>query len=236
MNKHRSKDEEDHEHEHRDDHKDDHVHGEEHDEDHGHSEDNGVHHQHDDEHDNHEEDYEVHDHEHLHGPTDPHYWLSLHNAEQIAINIAEELAELDPKKSDTYFDRAEQYAEELEIVERELLQRTENLVNRNVISLHDAWQYFANDFNLNLVGTFEPSAGTEPTPRYLQELQEAIEDNNVTTLFVEPQLSTDAITVFAEDNNLGIAVIDPLGGVDGRSSYIELMRYNVNQVVKALSQ
>jgi len=53
---------------------------------------------------------------------------------------------------------------------------------------------------------------------------------------MEPQLSQSSITAFANDHNLSIAIIDPLGGVEGRNSYIELMRYNVEEVMRALTQ
>jgi zinc transport system substrate-binding protein len=172
--------------------------------------------------------------EHGHGPVDPHYWLSIHGAEQIAMNIAAELSDLDSENTKLYTDRAEAYVEELEALESELEAKFAGIVDRNIISLHDAWNYFAADFDLTIVGTFEPTAGEEPTPKYLANLQDEVEENKVSTLFVEPQLSTSSIDTFAKDNNLNIAVIDPLGGVDGRDSYIALMRYNVDQVVSAL--
>jgi len=56
-------------------------------------------------------------------------------------------------------------------LEQELTQKTQTLANRNIISLHDAWYYFAEGFGLNLVGTFEPSAGKEPTPQYIVNLK-----------------------------------------------------------------
>jgi len=173
---------------------------------------------------------------HDHGPVDPHYWLSLNNAKQITMNIANELSELDPENASTYITRAEAYVEKIVALEIETKDTTESILNKNIISLHDAWYYFAEDFELNLVGTFEPSAGKEPTPQYIISLQEEIADHDVLVLFIEPQLSQSSIKSFADDNNLGIAIIDPLGGVDGRNTYLELMRYNIYQVADALAQ
>lgn len=191
----------------------------------------------DDNHDGHEVDHTDDEHEgHDHGPIDPHYWLSLRNAEQIAVNIAEELSELDPKNSNIYSDRAKAYLTELEALEMELKDNIGMIPNKNIMAFHGAWYYFAEEFNLNIIGTFQSSAGKEPTPQYLEELQHAVEDHNVSTLFIEPQLSQESIQSFANDHNLSIATIDPLGGVEGRNSYIELMRYNVEQVISALSK
>jgi len=203
-----------------------------------HVDEEGPEHEHElkDEHaDVHKEDTDAHE-GHDHGPVDPHYWLSLNNAKQITMNIANELSELDPENANTYITRAEAYVEKIVALEIETKDTTESILNKNIISLHDAWYYFAEDFELNLVGTFEPSAGKEPTPQYILSLQEEIADHDVLVLFIEPQLSQSSIKSFADDNNLGIAIIDPLGGVDGRNTYLELMRYNIYQVADALAQ
>jgi zinc transport system substrate-binding protein len=195
--------------------KDAHEHGHN---DHGHDED---------EHDGH--------HGHSHGPTDPHYWLSLENAQTITQTIAEQLSALDEENAGGYQARAEAYISELESLKEELQDATANLVNPNVISLHDAWAYFAEEFNLHVVGSFEPQAGTNPSPRYLEELQQKVEEYDVSVLFVEPQLSVDPIIAFAEDLGLGIALIDPLGGSEGTERYLQLMQYNVNALIEALN-
>lgn len=183
-------------------------------------------------HDDHENDHD----DHSHGPIDPHYWLSVHNAEQITMNIAHELSKLDPENADLYNSRAEDYMHDLESLELSLHLKTESLPNKNIISMHDAWYYFAEEFGLNIVGTFEPSAGKEPTPGYIAHLKEEVEEHNVSTLFMEPQLSQSSIASFTDDYDLSIATIDPLGGVPGRNSYIELMQYNVDQVAIALTK
>lgn len=195
------------------------------------------HEEHEHEHSDHEEGHEDHDteHGHSHGPTDPHYWLSVSNAKQIAVNIAQELGELDNENAAVYMDRAERYVEALDVLESELQNEAAQISGRSIISFHDAWYYFADDFGLTIVGTFEPSAGKEPTPQYLARLQQEIDEYGVSTLFMEPQLSNVSIQAFANDNNLGIAVIDPLGGAENRNSYMDLMRYNVEQVVNALT-
>lgn len=182
--------------------------------------------------DEHDEGHEGHN----HGPIDPHYWLSIHNAQQIAMNIAEELSALDTINSALYIQRAESYVLELEALKVELRESVSGLSNKNILSLHDAWFYFAEDFGLNLVGTFESSAGTDPTPQDIQKLQEEIKERGISVIFSEPQLSSASIESFANDNNLGLATLDPLGGVEGRFSYIELMRYNIDQVINTLDK
>ena len=190
-----------------------------------------THNEHADEHKGETED--EHD-EHNHGTIDPHYWLSTKNAEQIAFNIAEELARLDADNADIYLKRAEAYQKELQVLRVALQKQIEAYDNRNVVVLHDAWNYFADEFGLNIVGSFKSLVGEDPSPKHLVHLGEEVQDKNVSMIFIEPQLSSSIVKAFAKDYDLGIATMDPVGGMEERKSYIDLMRYNVTQVTNSL--
>ena len=66
------------------------------------------------------------------------------------------------------------------------------------------------------------------------DLHNSVSEHGVKALFIEPQLSQDIVDPFADDVNLPIYVIDPLGGLDNRQSYIELIKYNVDTIYQAL--
>lgn len=200
-------------------------HADEH-EDHDHDE-------HDDhyDHDEHDEDEHHEEHEgHSHGAIDPHYWLSPTNAAIIANTVAMELAELDPTNKDDYMARASDFEAKV-FAERDAWQ--ERLANevRPVVTLHDAFAYYAEDMGFNIVASIEPFPGKEPTPRYLQELSEIIRRENVATIYLEPQLGTDSIVSLSRDLGVGLGQLDPLGGVDGRESYIDLLDFNGQQIL-----
>jgi ABC-type Zn uptake system ZnuABC Zn-binding protein ZnuA len=167
-------------------------------------------------------------------PADPHYWLHLGNARQIVDNIAKELIEMDPAHADAYRGNAQVYKDKLSAEEQQLRQALAPARGRSILTFHDAWFYFAEDSGLKIVGTFEPAAGQEPTPRYLSELQQEVRMKRIRIIFIEPQLSTGVLKSFAEDNGLSLAELDPLGGVKGRETYLELMKFNADSVLHAL--
>lgn len=171
--------------------------------------------------------------EHGHGPIDPHYWLSFSNAKLIAQNVAQKLSEIDPENSEKYLVRAKGYVALLEKTEGELKAEAASLAGKKIITLHDAMYYFADNFGLNIVATFEPSAGQDPTPQYLANLGKTIKEHGVKVLFTETQLGSLSLEAFARENSLKIAGLDEVGGSDGRQTYIDLMRYNVNAVLEA---
>ncbi len=170
------------------------------------------------------------------GSTDPHYWLHFDNARKIADNIAHGLSEMDPAHAGTYRENAQIYKEKLAAEERKLKDALAPVRGLPILTFHDAWFYFAEDFGLKIAGTFEPAAGEEPTPRYLAELQRRIRTEHIRIVFIESQFSTSVLESFAKDNNVGIAELDPLGGTEGRATYLELMAFNANSVRQAFQK
>ena len=84
------------------------------------------------------------------------------------------------------------------------------------------------------LGSLESASGQPITPQELATLEEAAKAKGVKTVFVEPQLPDDVVRPFAEDLKLNIGHLDPVGGVEGRMTYIDLMRWNAKSVADAL--
>ena len=185
---------------------------------------------HDDDHD----DSSIEHHGHDHGPTDPHYWLDPRNGKQIARTIAAQYTLIDPANASSYQENLELFNTEVDELYANLLTQLEVVQNIPFITFHDSWNYFADAFTLNLVSTFQPHGEHQPSPRYLKKLQDKIELEEVRVLFSEPQFPIDTLRSFADDNDLEIGVLDPLGGVDGRMTFQELLSYNANALRSSL--
>jgi ABC-type Zn uptake system ZnuABC Zn-binding protein ZnuA len=165
---------------------------------------------------------------------DPHYWLSIANGMMIARTIAAEIQRLVPGRSDEVDRALAGYLTKLEAADSEIRRLLANTPSRHVATFHDAFGYFAAAYNLDVVATFEPFPGKEPGPRFIQEFQRKVRDAGIRVLFSEPQLSVEAIRPIANDAGVTISVLDPIGGVPGRESYVALMLFNAHQVAAAL--
>ncbi|MBI2427007.1 MAG: zinc ABC transporter substrate-binding protein [Candidatus Kerfeldbacteria bacterium] len=158
---------------------------------------------------------------------DPHYWLSPKNAMLMAAVIRDELATLDPASQTVFHQNYDSLVADLERLDEESRASLGVLSFRNIATFHEAFSYFARDFDLNVVATFEPFPGQTPSPEELAEYEGAIATYGLKTIFSEPQLASDALTQVAEDLNVRLVVLDPVGGVEGRDSYRKLIEYNV---------
>jgi len=165
-------------------------------------------------------------------PSDPHYWLSYTNANIIGKNVLAVLISAYPDQSVAFVQRYSEWSTRVDADRQAALQKVEKVKMKNIVTFHEAWEYFADDLGLKVVGSFEPFPGQEPTAEYLAILQHVITDNNIKIIYTEPQLSDASIKSLAVDLNVKLKILDPQGGVEGRNSYLELMRYNVEQVTQ----
>lgn len=192
--------------------------------------DHDSHDDHEDEHhddEDHEDDHEDEDLDHHdHGDVDPHYWLTIQNGKIIATNIANDLTSRYPEHAETFATNLAGYLAELDQADAQIKETLSDLSTTELITLHDAWYYFAEEYGLEVVATFSPSPGREPTPRFLENLLEEIEEHELTVLYTEPQLAGGTIRGFARDNNVTLATLDPIGGLNEQDSYIGLMLSN----------
>jgi ABC-type Zn uptake system ZnuABC Zn-binding protein ZnuA len=171
---------------------------------------------------------------HEHGEHDPHYWLSITNARQIATNIATKLTEIDPQHKDYYAQNLAAYQQKLQETYSAAKAKLADIKSNQIITFHEAFAYFADELGLEVVATIEPFPGKEPTISYLQEVGQIIKAKNVKVLFKEPQLSDNIISPLANDYQAEIRTLDPIGGLDGRNSYIDTYLYNVETIAEAL--
>ena len=208
-----------------DDH-DDHEH-DNHD-DHGKKEDDHDDHDHDD-HGKKEDDHDDHDdhdgHEgHNHGEFDPHIWLDPINAKVILFEMSKHLIENDPKNESIYRANLSKAYKDIDKLTGDVTSE----LNESVASIvfHDAYQYFEERFNVNILGAFTVNTDVMPGAEQLKEIREVIEHDKVACVFSEPQFNPDIIKAVEKDMNIKTGVVDPLGATldPGKDLYFNLIR------------
>ena len=85
---------------------------------------------------------------------------------------------------------------------------------------------------LEITAVVAPSPGQEPSARDIADLVDEIE--GLPAVFREPQFNADVLELAAAD--VGVQVLDLLSDayVDDVDSYIDLMRFNMNQLREGL--
>ena len=166
---------------------------------------------------------------------DPHYWLSYTNAQAMVQTINTELAEMNPENKAYFQSNADAYIVKLNTAKTLALAKIQPLAHKQIITFHEAFNYFAKELGLEVVTSIEEFPGQEPSPQYLANVGELIKKYNVKTLFKEPELSDSIILALAKDYGANVATLDPEGGLENTSNFLDMMNYNVDTIVKALN-
>lgn len=172
------------------------------------------------------------------GEANPHVWLSVTNEIQQVKNITAQLKEADPKNADAYQKNADSYIAKLESLKTEMHAAIDPLSNKDIITFHEAFPYFAKEFSLNIISVVEREPGTEPTPVELKEIIEQVNGLPTKVLFTEPQYSPSAAETISRETGAKIYSLDPV--VTGEATpaainaYIDAMKKNTDTLVEAL--
>ena len=163
------------------------------------------------------------------GEIDPHIWLSLRNAAVQVRNICSGLSRIDPQNKEFYIKNRDDYLQRLAELDSQLNSTFAGKKSRIFIVHHPAWTYFASDYNLTQVALMQEEK--EPGPRYLAEVISLARQNNITTIFVEPQFNPKSAEVIAREMNASVVTLDPLA-----ANYLESMERAGQQIAMSMAE
>lgn len=175
-----------------------------------------------------------HDHDHDHGDTDPHFWSDPRIVIAILPGLVSALSACDADGAAHYTREAARFQGELEALDAELAAELAPVRDRPVVLFHLSLQYFLKRYGLRLAAVVEASPGKEATPTYLEAVIAAVKASGARAVFSEPQLAKRPAEVVAEAAGVALAELDPYGGLPGRETYAELLRYNAGALRSAL--
>ena len=107
---------------------------------------------------------------------------------------------------------------------------------RKIVTMHDAFGYFARAYEIEIVGVAVASPGQDPSAQEIRALIDAIRAAGVTALFSEVQLPSKVLDQIAAET--GATVLQDLYsdalGASPADSYLGVMRTNADAILGAL--
>ena len=178
-------------------------------------------------------DHDEHEHD-----VNPHVWVSISKNIEEVSNIAKELSAFDPNHASEYEANADAYIAKLENLRTEMHAALDNVNNKNIITFHEAFPYFAEEFNLNIAGVIEVEPDSEPSAKEVENIISIINEKNIKALFTEPQYSSKIADTIAKETGASIYTLDPIvtgdANEDAYDDYIVKMQENLNTLKEAL--
>ena len=156
-------------------------------------------------------------HEGIDEHSDPHVWLSLHNAELLVYETAHAMMMEWPALNDTFSNNRDVYTRNLTDLDIDIRESLMALPSRTILVYHPAFGYFSRDYNLTQLAVEEN--GREPSAQKLAHVVTAAKREKITLVFAEPESSTREAETLAREINGTMVLISPLAG-----NYLENMQ------------
>jgi zinc/manganese transport system substrate-binding protein len=174
---------------------------------------------------------------------DPHAWQDVKAAEAMVCNIRDALVRADPPHAAAYRDRTDAYLKKLDALDQYAAEQIRSIPahRRTLVTSHDAFGYFGRRYGLDISRSALESVTTEaadPSAQQIAATVARIKSTGVPVIFVENIQNPKLIGQIAAE--AGVTVGPPLYsdaiGKPGTAgdTYLKMVRYNVDTLVKAL--
>lgn len=171
---------------------------------------------------------------------DPHAWQSLGNAEIYARNITQALAQLVPARAAAFEARRDAWLGRLGALRQGIAPRLMALPpeRRRVLTSHDAFGYFAQEWRLQFLAAQGVSDAAEPSAAEVAGLIRQLRAEGVRAIFVENIRDARLVKQIAEEAGArvgGTLYSDALAAEGPASTYLGMYRQNVERLLQALA-
>ena len=179
------------------------------------------------------------------GKYDPHVWFDVTLWQYAVKAVNTELAELDPGSKDLYQKNTDAYLKQLDELHAYVKAQIATIPqsSRVLITAHDAFGYFGQQYGVEVRGLQGTSTATEASASDVQTLAQFLADRKIKAIFVEssvPKATVEAVQAAVKARGWDVAIggelfSDAMGN-DGtpEGTYIGMVRHNVDTIVKAL--
>jgi ABC-type Zn uptake system ZnuABC Zn-binding protein ZnuA len=175
------------------------------------------------------------------GKPNPHLWPDPRLALEYATLIHEKLVELDPANKEYYDANYDELKARLETLDRqmEVAVLTVPEQNRKLLTYHDSWAYWADNYGMTIIGAIQPSDFAEPSASEVADLIDQVKAENLPAIFGSEVFPSDVLETIA--NESGAEYVDDLRDDDlpgepgdEEHSYLGLMKRNMEIMLPAL--
>jgi ABC-type Zn uptake system ZnuABC Zn-binding protein ZnuA len=174
------------------------------------------------------------------GEENPHFWLDPSIvADHYVPAISSKLIELDAAGADTFDTNAAAYAEQVRAMDEANRTKIDEIPveNRKLVTFHDAFPYFARHYGFEDIGVIVENVGQEPTATELAALVETVKAAHVKAVFSEAQFGPELARTLADEAGISQVVTTLYNDTVGPppvDTYLKMMEWNVDEIVKAL--
>lgn len=168
----------------------------------------------------------------------PHIWLSLKRAADIAAKITDALVAVDQKNRIYYSENLERFQAEINTTGQKIAALFSNVKSRKFIQWHPAWNYFAAEYGLEIIGTIQSGHGDSPTVKEFRDLVVSAKASGAGFIVIGLRTRSSAANALAKEIGGRVLRLDTMGGpgIIERSTYLSMMYNNAEKLSRELNR
>lgn len=177
---------------------------------------------------------------HHHDPPhfNPHLWLSISRIRDLVPQISQELSGQYNADKNELLVLGKEYQTKLDSTKQIIQKMFENIPDNKFIQWHDAWDAFAKENHLEIIGTLEHGHGDMPSIKEFNQLVNKAKVLKVKTIVVGLNVQNPTLNTLKKTLDGNVIRLDTLGDpkIPERSTYIKLMINNATLLANAFKK
>ena len=172
---------------------------------------------------------------------DPHMWLDPNLVITYVENIRDGLSKADTDGAEIYAANAEAYIAKLKELDSFIKEQVATIPTerRLLVTNHEAMGYFADRYGFEVVDTILPSFSSEAgaSAQEIAAAVDAVKSSGAPAIFLGEVENSDLANQIASETDVKVVAglyLESLTDGEPASTYIEMMKNNVIQIVNAL--
>ena len=173
---------------------------------------------------------------------DPHVWGDAQNGIVMVEAIRDALIELSPSDREIFAENAAKLQASLQQLDEWIRQQVATIPpeNRQLVTTHDAFEYYARAYGLEVAGTLiGMSTEEQPSAQTVKTLSDAIKAAGIPAIFAETTINPTLIQTVAQEAEVRLSdrqlYSDSLGAAGSEGdSYLKMLVANTRTIVEAL--
>jgi ABC-type Zn uptake system ZnuABC Zn-binding protein ZnuA len=173
------------------------------------------------------------------GKPNPHLWTDPTLARRYAEIVKDDMSERDPDNAGYYATNYRKFSALVDELDRAMRTTFATVPNRELLTYHDAYAYFAKTYDWKVIGAIQVSDFEDPTPREVADLIEQVRSEGVPAIFGSEVFPSPVLAQIGRET--GVRYVDTLRDDDlpgkpgeAEHSWLGLMRFDYITMSEAL--
>ena len=175
------------------------------------------------------------------GHPNPHLWPDPNLGLSYARLVYDQLVILDPGNTDYYSANLDHFQVKVTQMDQAIRTAVATIPegNRKLLTYHDSWAYFAQQYGMEVIGAVQPSNFSQPSSREVAALIDQVKDLDLPAVFGSEVFPSDVLESIANEADaefIDDLADDDLPGQPGdfELTYLGLMKKNMELMIPAL--